>query len=219
MKAIRCTVLPICTCEPVCFGACWVYPSDEEFGNGCTWREDIFHFLFQALAVLCAVLRQGANDEESMTRWHTKVFSSTLLLLKMKCVCGLTVISVAGGVCRPHQCCCASPVLGGQFLVGTLQSLGRIAGRRAGRGPLLPVGDRGYGSLRGSGCQYDASALDRNSCSSGQGVTISASLWHGPPRGKILSLDETVACGRLCSNVGAGILLAHPLPVHLSSPA
>lgn len=107
-----------------------------------------------------------------------------LLLLKMKCVCGLTVISVAGGVCRPYRRCCASCVFGRQFRAGTLQSTGRVAGMRAGGTLCFWWGDRGGGSLQGSGCQHDASALDRNLCPSGQEVTISASLQHGPPQGK-----------------------------------
>lgn len=175
--------LPICTCEPLCSGPCWVYSCNEVFCNSHMWRKDISHFLLQAPAVLCAVLRRGANDEEATTWQHTGVFSSTLLLLKIKCICGLTVISAAGGVCRPYRCRCASRVLGGQFLAGTLQSRDRIAGRRAGGTLCFQRGNGGCGSLQGSGRQQDASALDRNPCLSGQEATISASLRHRPPQG------------------------------------
>lgn len=126
---------------------------------------------------------------------------------------------MVGGLCRSYRHHCASCVLRGQFLAGTLQSPGRIARRRAGGVPVSQWGDGGCVSLQGSGRQHDASALDRNPCPSGQEVTVSASLQHRPPQGKILSLVEAVACGRLCSRVGARILLTHPLPVHLSSPA
>lgn len=69
--------LPVRTCEPICFGPCWIYPCNKVFCNSHIWRKDISHFLLQTPAVLCAVLRQGANDEESTTWWHTGVFSST----------------------------------------------------------------------------------------------------------------------------------------------
>lgn len=68
------------------------------------------------------------------------------------------MISVAGAVCRPHASC----VFRGHLLVGTLQSLGRITGMRAGGTLCFQWSDRGCGSLQGSVCQRDASALDRN---------------------------------------------------------
>lgn len=158
-----------------------------------------------------------------MTRQHTGLFSSTLLPFENG-MCLWAVIPVAGGVCGSYQHNFVSRVLRGQFLAGTLHSQSRIAGRRGGRTCRFQQGDGGCGgSLWGSGRQRHASALDRNTCPNSQEVTISTSLQHGPAQGKILSLVETVACGRLCSCVGAGILLTHPLCIvpacPLSDPA
>lgn len=168
-------------------GPAGFYPSDPVFCNSCMRREDISHFLLQTPAVLHAVLRRGANDKDAVTRQRTGLFSSTLLPFEKK-MCLRAVIPVAGGVCGSYQHHFVSRMLRGQFLAGPSRSPGRIAGRRAGRTRCFQQGDGGCrGSLQGSGCQHDASALDRNPCPSSHGVTICTSLQQRPAQGKILS--------------------------------
>ena len=51
----------------------------KHFVTAMCGEEDVSYFLVQTPAVLRAVLRPGARDEESMARWHSGVFSSMCL--------------------------------------------------------------------------------------------------------------------------------------------
>lgn len=159
--------------------------------------------------MLRAVLRQGANGEESKAhqafQWHFALFENKMCSWAD---CNLGQVPFGGHTNIFALLLC----LEGNFELKHCCHLGRSSGKRAG-------GDVGSENLQESGCQHDASPK-------GPGA---ANLCTPPARAcsgeNLVSGEEVVACGRLCHHVKGrdphlpSACASHCSACPLSSPA